>query len=100
MHNEKSKIINIDHLDVLTNGTVEEIRNTVTNPNQIGHVINKENNEQLSRITPAFMLYNQGLSDVRLRIDALVENGADLNMQIDYYGTPRTANHISEMRKI
>ena len=100
MHNEKTKIINIDDLDVLTNGTVEEIRTTVTNPNQIGHVINKENNEQLSQITPAFILYNQGLSDVRLRIDALVENGADLNMEIDYYGTPRTANQISEMRKV
>jgi hypothetical protein len=95
-----SKITGIDHLDVLTNGTVDEIRNTVTNPNQIGNVVNTKTNQQISQITPAFMIYNQGLSDLHSRIDALVENGADLNMEIDYYATPRTANQISEMRKV
>ena len=100
MFNEKCKIINIDHLGVITNATVDKIRNTVTNPNQIGHVINTETNEQISQITPVIMLINQGLSDLDNRINALSENGADLNMEIDYYGTPRTANQIFEMRKV
>jgi hypothetical protein len=94
------KITNIDHLDILTNGTVDEIRNSVTNPNQIGYVINTKTNEQISQITPVIIIINQGLSDLDNRINALSENGADMNMKIDYYGTQRSANEIYQMRKI
>lgn len=99
MDNDR-KITNIDHLDILTNGTVDEIRNSVTNPNQIGCVIDTKTNEQVSQITPVIMIINQGLSDLDNRINALSENGADLNMKIDYYGTPRSANEIYQMRKV
>ena len=94
------KITNIDHLDILTNGTVDEIRNSVTNPNQIGYVINSKTNEQISQITPVIMIINQGLSDLDNRINALSENGADLNMKIDYYGRQKSAHEIYQMKKV
>jgi hypothetical protein len=94
------KITNIDHLDILTNGTVDEIIDSVSNPNQIGYVIDTKTNEQISQITPVIIIINQGLSDLDNRINALSENGADMNMKIDYYGTQRSANEIYQMRKI
>jgi hypothetical protein len=99
MDNDR-KITNIDHLDILTNGTVDEIKDSVTNPNQIGSVIDTKTNEQISQITPVIMIINQGLSDLDNRINALSENGADMNMKIDYYGTKRSANEIYQMRKV
>jgi hypothetical protein len=99
MDNDR-KITNIDHLDILTNGTVDEIKDSVTNPNQIGYVIDTKTNEQISQITPVIIIINQGLSDLDNRINALSENGADMNMKIDYYGTQRSANEIYQMRKI
>lgn len=99
MDNDR-KITNIDHLDILTNGTVDEIRNSVTNPNQIGSVINTKTNEQISQISPVIMIINQGLSDLENRINALSENGADLNMKIDYYGRQKSAHEIYQMRKV
>ena len=94
------EIKGIDHLEVITNGTVDEIRNSVTNPNQIGCVIDNKTNKSVSQITPVIMIINQGLSDLHCRIDALLQNGADLNMKIDYYGRQRSANEIYQMRKI
>ena len=94
------KITSIDHLDILTNGTVDEIRNSVTNPNQIGCVIDPKTNEQVSQITPVIMIINQGLPDLDNRINALSENGADLNMKIDYYGRQKSAHEIYQVRKI
>lgn len=99
-YNHNRKITNIDHLDILTNGTVDEIRNSVTNPNQVGCVIDTKTNEKISQITPVIMIINQGLSDIDNRISALSENGADLNMKIDFYGTQRSANEIYQMRKV
>lgn len=99
MDNDR-KITSIDHLDILTNGTLDEIKNSVTNPNQIGSVIDTKTNEQVSQITPVIMIINQGLSDLENRINALSENGADLNMKIDYYGRQKSAHEIYQMRKI
>ena len=95
---KENKITGIDHLNVITNGTVDEIKRTVTNPNQIGSVVNIESGESISQITPVIMIINQGRSDLSERIAALVENGADLNMEINYYGKQLTASHIREMR--
>jgi len=95
---EDNKITGIDHLNVITNGTVDEIKRTVTNPNQIGSVVNIKTGESISQITPVIMIINQGRSDLNERIAALVENGADLNMEINYYGRPIKASHIREMR--
>ena len=99
MDNDR-KITNIDHLDILTNGTVDEIRNSVTNPNQIGCVIDTKTNKQVSQITPVIMIINQGLSDLDNRINALSKNGADLNMKIDYYGRQKSAHEIYQMKKV
>ena len=87
------KIINIDNLDIITNGTLEDMRK-INNPNQIGQVIYKDNEEIKSSITPMIMIINQGLKDYRQRLDIFVENGGNLDMEIDYYGRTTTARQI------
>lgn len=92
-NDRKNRIVNIDNLDTIINGTLEDM-SKIINPNQVGQVIYEDNEEIKSNITPMIMIINEGLKDYRQRIDILVENGGDLDMEINYYGRTTTARQI------
>jgi len=87
----ETNIINIDNLNIITNGSLQDL-NKISNPNQVGQVIYKDNSEVKSDINPMIMIINQGLEDYKERLKILVKNGGDLDMKINYYNietTPR-----------
>jgi hypothetical protein len=55
-HHNKNKILEIDHIQEITNGSLEDLR--TINPNQVGHVVATEDNKIVSQITP-IMIINQ-----------------------------------------
>jgi hypothetical protein len=63
---DNTKIIGIDNIKIITNGTIDEFKN-ITNPNQVGKVINTDNNEVVNEITPMIMIINQGNTDYKGR---------------------------------
>ena len=91
----ETKIINIDNLDIITNGSLKDM-DKITNPNQIGQVIYKDNNEVKSDINPIIMIINQGLKDYKERLKILVNNGGDLDMKINYYNIETTPRILAE----
>lgn len=91
----ETNIINIDNLDIIINGSLKDI-NKITNPNQVGQVIYKDNNEVKSHINPMIMIINQGLKDYRERLKILVNNGGYLDMKINYYNIETTPRILAE----
>ena len=87
----KNKIVNINHIDIITNGSLEELE-TVSEPNQVGNVVN-DVGEVISEITPLFMIINQN-HNLKAKLEILVKNGGDLDKEIDYYGKKRSARYI------
>lgn len=93
--NPNTKIIEIDDLDTITNGTLQELA-TIKNPNQIGKVINlDDNNRVLSKITPLIMIVNQGCKDYKSRLEILEKNGGNLDMEINYYNQNISARTLA-----
>ena len=92
MQNEK-KIVNIDNIYKITNGSIEELK--LVDPNQIGQVVDKEGNI-LSDITPIIMIINQNKINVNQRLKIMKENGGDFDKKINYYGTQKSANDIMD----
>tara|TARA_B100000524_G_scaffold340510_1_gene233728 strand:+ start:2254 stop:2547 length:294 start_codon:yes stop_codon:yes gene_type:complete len=82
-NNNKNKII-IDQSDIITNGTIEQLK-TIKNPNGIGTIVDEDNNF-VSQITPLMMIINQSAKNCQDKIDALLNIGADPNLKINYYG--------------
>ena len=82
-NNNKNKII-IDQVDIITNGTIEQLK-TIKNPNEIGKIIDEDNNF-ISQITPLVMVINQNSKNCQDKIDTLLSLGADPNLKINYYG--------------
>ena len=93
-NDRNNEIVNIDNLDTISNGTLEDM-SKIINPNQVGQVINKNNGEVKTDINPMIMIINQGLNDYRERLDILVQNGGDLDMNINYYGRETTPRQIA-----
>jgi ABC-type polysaccharide/polyol phosphate transport system ATPase subunit len=93
MMNENNKIVGIDDIDIITNGTIEEL-GRVSNPNQIGTVLS-EDGTVISNITPLIMIINQGAKDYKKRVDKLVEIGSHLDMDVNYYNSNTTARDLS-----
>ena len=89
--NQENKIINIDQIDIITNGTIEELA-TLTNPNQIGNIVNPQG-ESISEITPLIMIINQA-SNLQEKLDILIKNGADIDKEINYYGSKSSARYL------
>jgi len=87
----KNKIVNINHIDIIINGSLEELA-TVSDPNQVGNVVN-DVGEVISEITPLFMVINQN-DNLKEKLEILVKNGGDLDKEINYYGNKRTARYI------
>ena len=80
-----SKIVGIDQIDILTNGSLEELK-TIKNPNQVGTVRNKDDDTIHGEITPLIMMINQGSKNWLERTNILIGLGADPNEKINYYG--------------
>ena len=92
--NNDNKIEGIDNINIIINGSIDDI-SRITNPNQKGSVINKHTNSNVSDITPMIMIINQGLSDYKERLSALISNGGDMDMPVNYYGRTTTAREIA-----
>ncbi len=92
----ENKIIEIDNIYFITNGTLNEM-NKIDNPNQVGKVVSKETGEIVSEITPLFMIINQCSKNFREKLDILIQNGGDMHMRINYYGTSRSAEEIMNL---
>ena len=89
----KNKIVGIDNIDIITNGSIEEL-GEISNPNQVGKVVS-EDGSTISNITPLIMIINQGAKDYKTRVDKLVEIGGDLDMNINYYNISTTARELA-----
>lgn len=84
-NNGNTKIIGIDNINIITNGTLDEFKN-ITNPNQVGKVINTDNNEVVNEITPMIMIINQGNTDYKERLNIMMQNGGNMDQVINYNG--------------
>ena len=91
---DKNKIVGIDNINIITNGSIDDM-SRITNPNQKGSVINKNTNSKVSEITPMIMIINQGMSDYKERLSVLINNGGDMDMDVNYYGRTTTAREIA-----
>ena len=88
-----SKIVGIDQIDILTNGSLEELK-TIKNPNQVGTVRNKDDDTIHGEITPLIMMINQGSKNWLERTNILISLGADPNEKINYYGNSMSARDV------
>ena len=79
--------------DLINWGEPEDMVN-FTNPNKIGHVVNKTN-ETISDITPLIMLINASGEGWRDVAQALIAQGADPDMEVNYYNGTTTAREIA-----
>jgi hypothetical protein len=89
----KNKIVGIDQIDILTNGSLEDFK-TIKNPNQVGSVRNKDDDTTYGEITPLIMIINQGSKDWLKRTEILIGLGADPTQRINYYGNPMNAKEV------
>lgn len=80
---ENTKIIGIDNIEIITNGTLEDLEK-IKNPNQVGQVINKNTNEFINEITPMIMIINQNKSDYKERLNILIKNGGNMDKVVKY----------------
>ena len=85
---DKNSKILIDDVNVITNGSTEELK-YIKKPNAIGKVINTETNEELCEITPLVMIMNQSSRDVHEKISSLLEAGADPDIEFTYYNNKK-----------
>jgi len=90
---QNSKIVGIDQINILTNGSLEELK-TIKNPNQVGTIINKDDNTTHGEITPLIMIINQGIKDWLKRVETLIGLGADPNQKIIFYGNSMNAKEV------
>ena len=89
--NDRNKITQINNIDEITNGTLDELKQV--DPNQVGEVLDKDG-VYVGQITPIIMIFHQKRKDVVQRLAILRENSGDFDKKIDYYGTQKSANDI------
>ena len=65
------------------------------NINAIGKVVDKDTNEELSEITPLIMILNASSKNVQQEIDDLLRDGADPDLEINYYNEQTTARKLA-----
>lgn len=81
---KNDNIIEIVDAQCITNGTLEQLEN-IQHPNEIGKIINKNTKEKVSEITPLIMIINQNAFNVQEKINALLNAGANPDLEISYY---------------
>ena len=79
--------------DLINWGEPEDMVN-FTNPNKIGHVVNKTNNTRYD-ITPLIMIINASGEGWRDVAKALIAQGADPDMEVNYSNRTTTAREIA-----
>ena len=79
--------------DLINWGEPEDMVN-FTNPNKVGHVID-QHNKIISDITPLIMLINASGEGWRDVVKALIAQGADPDMEVNYYNKTTTAREIA-----
>ena len=82
-----------DEFDLINWGEAEDMVN-FTNPNKVGHVIDNSN-KIISDITPLIMLINASGEGWRDVVKALIAQGADPDMEVNYYNKTTTARDIA-----
>lgn len=101
--NSKSKIIGfeINTLNNITNGTMEDIINGEYLFAGTGSVVNKETDDVVSQeITPMVMLINQGCADKIASLREYIEGNdtryaEEFDRQINYFGINTSAREIA-----
>ena len=95
--NEKNNII-ISDADIITNGSTSQYH-LIKNINEIGIIMDK-NNEKVSEITPLIMVLNQNKINCQDKVNEMINQGADPNIKIQYWGQSKSAMDImNETRK-
>ena len=89
----KNKIVGIDQIDILINGSPEELK-MIKHPNQVGNIKNMDDDSIHGEITPLIMIINQGSKDWLKRVEILIGLGADPTQTINYYGNPMNAKEV------
>ena len=94
---DKNKII-ISNADIITNGSTSQYH-LIENINEIGTIMDK-NNKKVSEITPLIMILNQNSINSQAKVNEMINQGADPNMKIKYWGQNKSAmDIINETRK-
>ena len=79
--------------DLINWGEPEDMVN-FTNPNKVGHV-RDTSNKIISDITPLIMLINASGEGWRDVVMALIAQGVDPDMEVNYYDKTTTAREIA-----
>ena len=96
--NNKNKITDIDNIDIITNGTADQFK-TINNADQVGHIIEKTTQNIVSETTPLFMIIVQGRKGWEELLDILVQNGGNLDRQINFWGSQVSARMLLERKE-
>jgi hypothetical protein len=97
-HNDKNKITGIDNIDIITNGTADQFK-TITNADQVGHIIDKTTQNILSETTPLFMMIVQHRRGWEELLNILVQNGGNLDRQINFWGNQVSARQLLQRKE-
>lgn len=88
---EKNTII-ISDANIITNEPISQYH-LIKNINEIGTIMDK-NNEKVSEITPLIMVLNQNEINCQDKVNEMINQGADPNMKIQYWGQSKSAMDI------
>ena len=88
---EKNTII-ISDANIITNGNISQYY-LIKNINEIGTIMDK-NNTKVSEITPLIMVLNQNKINCQDKVKEMINQGADPNMKIQYWGQMKSAMDI------
>ena len=96
--NNKNKITGINNIDIITNGTADQFK-TINNADQVGHIIDTTTENILSETTPLFMIIVQGRKGWEKLLDILVQNGGNLDRQINFWGNQVSARQLLQRKQ-
>ena len=96
--NNKNKITGIDNIDIITNGTADQFK-TINNADQVGQIIDTTTENILSETTPLFMIIVQGRRGWEELLNILVQNGGNLDRQINFWGNQVSARQLLQRKE-
>ena len=96
--NDKNKITDIDNIDIITNGTADQFK-TINNADQVGLIIDMTTQNIVSETTPLFMIIVQGRKGWEELLNILVQNGGNLDRQINFWGSQVSARELLQRRE-
>ena len=92
-HDKKITGFTDSEFDLINWGEPEDMVG-FSNPNKVGHVVDKLN-KTISDITPLIMIINASGEGWRDVAQALIAQGADPDMTVNYYDRATTARDIA-----